>query len=424
MENEKNQSGAAGAALAEAEEDDFDFGKGEGEEGGEGSEGKGSEEKNENESAEENGEESGDGSDSGDSGSQDGDEAEGSQGDGEAAEGKSGDNSSEESSEGEDEKGKKGEGESQSKEADDFFSEGFKESGEEQEQESAFDFKTIAPELDVELEKGTKEEFTQKVKEKIEASRQEFKLDDYSPDAQMVIKFLNDHNGKIDDLFTNEKVVQLQGVMGLSPEDRVMSVRIGELTSAGLDREKATEQASAEIEELSTKEIKDIADGINEDASKLIQEEVKKIFGDREKIATQQKAKSEQQIQREVGELKNYVNSQESFMGIPITTEAKKNIVRAIDSGEFDDVTDKNPAESKFAAYMLARFGKKIAENIKAEMSEQNRKGHNAALGKATSTLHNSKQSAQQGSSGKQQQSRGDAKNFDDWKDEGIFGED
>ena len=73
---------------------------------------------------------------------------------------------------------------------------------------------------------------------------------------------------------------------------------------------------------------------------------------------------------------------------------------------------------------MFAKFGKKIVENYSAIASEQNRKGHNAAIDSSTDALHKSKRSAQKSGTGKQEGQKGKGKNFDTWADETLFDED
>lgn len=403
------------------EEDDFDFGKTEGSEDGEGSE-EGSKEGSKEDKKEEAGNKDGetdddnnksrDEEDSGDSsGEDDGGEEEGKEDADDATVAES--DKSVKGSE-----GKEGKREEEGKGEPDFFGEEFSEAGESGE-EKIIDLKPIAEGFGIKLEKGTTEEFRQKVNEKIEASKQEFKIDDYPADAQAIIKHLKENDGKIEDFFNNPTIVSLQSVIGLSPEQKVLYIRANELTNAGIEVEKAREQAEAEVDEWSTKEIKNRADLIDTDAKKLISEEIGKVVVNREEIVSKQTEKRKSEVVKEKENLKTYVNSQEEFMGLKLTPKAKQNIVQAIESGEFDSVTDKTPEASKFRAYMLEKFGKKIAENYSNTASEQNRKGHNEAVDKSTGALHKTKASAQKSTVGHQKtEGSGDKKNFETWTDD------
>lgn len=302
--------------------------------------------------------------------------------------------------------------EEEKKEGEDFFSSEFTQ--EEEKKPDAFDFKALANEFEIEAE--TKDDFKSKIAEKIEKAKQEFKIDNFSPDAQSVIKHLNENEGKIEDFFTNESIASLQSVLAMAPETKVLSVRVNELMSTGLKQEEATERAEEEIADLATRELKDMADKIDQDAKKLISQEVVHIVGEREKIVQKQKEVQQQKLQKEVTTLKNYVSSQEEFMGIKLTPTAKQNIVREIETGVFDSIADKTPEASKFAAYMIAKFGSKIVDNFVNKSAEKNREGYNAATEKHVNALHKTKDEAQGKKIGRTSQPKSGG-NFESWDD-------
>ena len=273
--------------------------------------------------------------------------------------------------------------------------------------------KKLASGLEVDLEKEDLSEFTTKVKQNIEAARQEFKLDEYPDDAKAIIKHLKENDGKIEDFFNNKNIVSLQSVINLDAEQKVRQVRINELKGAGITADKASAQADEEIEGLSTRELKNQADRIDNDARELISKEITKITGDRKAQAEQKRAAELKKMEQEIGHVKEYVKTQKEFLGIPLTDKAKQNIIRDIETGEFDRIANTAPESSKFAAYMLAKFGKNINEVLKKTAAEQNRKGFNAAVEKEKSALHKTKDSAQQTKSGHQQAKTGNEGKFD-----------
>lgn len=426
------------------EDDDFTFGKAE--EGGEGSGDEGSGKdggekaagKKEEDGSEEGAGAAGEGKEAG----KDGEGAGAADGSGEGGEGSGKEGAAEGAGEKGGESGKTGEdgageggaaskegaageggegGEGAGEKATDFFAEDLGEGGAGQE-DKGVDVKSFAMAFEVEAE--TQEELQTKLTEKIESAKKEVKLDGYTPDAQSIIKHLNDNDGKIEEFFENKTITSLQSVVGLDPDKKVLSVRTNELISSGLKPEQAAVQAKEEVEELGTRQLKDMADQIDTDAKGLISQEVKKIVGDRELIASQERVKGEAKTKAEIDNLKNFVNTQENFMGIELTPKAKAGIVREIESGAFDEIANKTPESSKFAAYMIAKFGSKILENYSNSASEQNRKGHNAAIEKSTSALHKTKEGAQTKKTGKQAQESGESKNFDSWADDSAFGED
>lgn len=255
--------------------------------------------------------------------------------------------------------------------------------------ESKRSLKEVAKNLDVDLEKEDDvTEFETKLKDKLSRSRQELNLDGYSDDAKALIKHLNENKGNVESFFTNKNIIGLQGVLSLDPETKVKNVRINELIQDGKSHDEATKTVDDEFKEMSTREIKDMAYDIDQQATKLIQDEVKKIVGDRELKIAAEKEKRETSLKLERSNLKNFIDKQESFLGLKLSSEAKRSILKDIDDGNFDRVLSENSEMSKFSSYMLRKYGDKILKKIESTVSESNRKGYNSALKKSTDALH------------------------------------
>ncbi len=304
---------------------------------------------------------------------------------------------------------------------DDFFGEEYKEGDGAAGEKKSFDVKGFAADFDIETEDPV--ELKTKLNEKIEGAKQDIKLDGYSADARGIIKHLNENKGELTDFFQNKEIASLQSIIGLPDEQKVLYVKTNEYVQAGMSKDEAIEKAETEVEEYGTREIKDIATKINTDANDLITTEINKIVGNKDEIISQQKVKANETKTKEVNALKDHINAQATFLGIKLTPKAKENIVRDLESGVFDQVANNNPASSKLAAYMIAKYGKKIVENYSTNASEQNRKGHNEAVDKQTGALHKTKESAQKTGAGKTEGQKGLQKNFGTWTDD-LFDED
>jgi hypothetical protein len=249
--------------------------------------------------------------------------------------------------------------------------------------------KEIGKKFDLDLEKeDDDEEFEAKLSEKLSKSRQEVNLDGYSDDAKALIKHLNENDGDVESFFTNKNIISLQSVLSLDAETKVRNVRLNELQSEGKTKAVAIEIVDTELKEMSTREIKDEADNIDSQAKKLIQAEVKRMVGDKELKAVADREKQTLLAQQERTKLKSYIEKQDNFLGLKLSVEAKKNIIKDIDSGDFDKLLNTNQEEQKFATYMLGKHGSKILKKIDATISESNRKGFNAATKKAVDALH------------------------------------
>ena len=281
-----------------------------------------------------------------------------------------------------------------------------------------FSYKNIAKKADIELDDDSEDEFLFKLSDKIEKSKQEVSLDKFTPDAQKVIKHLNENGGKIDDFFKNTKINSLQGIIGMDPATKVYTVRIQELVKSGMEQEEAQTQAETEVGELTRKELREAAENIDEGANKLIDTEINGIVAEREKFAEKERLKAQTTTALELKQIKNYIDKQDNFIGMKLTPEAKKAILADIESGEFDNIANKNKAVSKFNAYMMGKFGTKIYNKIKTTISEKSREAYNDALDKSTGALHKTKEEAQRGNTGRQKSESSEKKNFDTWGDD------
>lgn len=262
-------------------------------------------------------------------------------------------------------------------------------------EEKKISLKKIAKDLDVELEKeDDEEEFKSKFSEKLEKSKQEFKLDGYSDSAKAIIKHLNENGGDIESFFQNNQIAAMQSVLALDPETKVRNVRLQEVISSGVTKEEAIKQVDEEIKTWGLREIKDAAADIDDQAKKLINDEVKKIVGDQEMKAVAERQRREQQMIIERTNLKAFIDKQDNFLGLGLTPEAKKLILRDIDNGTFDKVLNQNPESVKFSSYMFSKYGAKIMKKISDSLSETNRKGYNAATRKALDALHKTEETA------------------------------
>lgn len=283
-------------------------------------------------------------------------------------------------------------------------------------------YKPLAKDLGIELENDTPEEFKTKVTAKIESAKQEFKLDGYPEEAKALVKHLKDNGGKVEDFLLNKDIVALQGVKNLDPEQKVLFVRTNELTRTGLSADKAQEQAATEIEEMSSRDLKNKAIEIDAEADGLISKEIKKITGDREAQIAKEREAVVTKTKAEITQLKSYVSNQTEFFGIELSEKAKQGIIRDIETGAFDDIANKSPESSKFTAYMIAKFGKNILDTLNKKSAEQNRTGYNAATEKSLNALHKTKEAAQQKQAGHQKSKSGETGKFDGFMD--AVGED
>lgn len=422
-----------GEAFAMSEEDEFlesgeeggsdgsDEGGSEGQEGSGDDSGDGSEGSGGNEEGDEG--ISGEGEENSDSGEGEGGEGSG-EGEGESEEGSGeGEGSGEEESAGEGEEGSGSSGEGEEGGSgdegggdEDFFADLSTEGDEggEEGEAPAVSFKKLGSALDIELEEGTPEELAAKINAKIDAAKQQVDLSKFDPEAQRLVKHLNDNGGKLGDFFVNPKIASLQSVLSLSAEDKFRTVRRTELSRAGGSQEEIEEQINSQLSEMPAQEIVRIASKIDDDVQKMIATEIEEIVGESEKAVENKQAEETEKAAKRRNNLKNFVQKQDNFLGLKLSDKAKQTIAKDIDSGRFDQVVDLTDEEIQFAAYMIKRQGGKITERFVKELAEKSREGYNKGLDKSTNKLHKNKTGAQGASTGHQEASGG-KKNFDNW---------
>jgi hypothetical protein len=370
----------------------------------EGSSGDGSEDSGEDGGAEGSGDE-GEGSEDGEGEGSEGDETSGSESGGKQGSGKAG-----EGEEGDDE-----EGEGEASGDFDFFGDEGEGDGEEDKPSTAISFKEIGNALEIELENDTKEEFTEKVKSRIEAAKQEVKLDEFDPEARRLVDHLNKNGGKLGNFFVNPAIVNLQNVLSMDAEDKVRMVRRTELSKDGnATQEEINKQIDEELSGMTAMQIVNTANQVDQNANKLIASEIDKIVGESEKVAKERQVQEQQRVEKSREDLKNFVHKQDDFLGLKLSDKAKSRIVKDIETGRFDKVVDLTDAEVRLAAYMIKQTGGKIKEQFTKRLAESSREGYNKATDKHTSKLHKNKEGAKASSSGHQEASKGQ-KNFDNW---------
>lgn len=367
-----------------------------------------------------NDDESGDASsDGGDVGGSDG-EAEGS-----GAESEGSQDGEEESSSGDssDEKGESEEGEEGSddgEQEEDIFADLSDESGEGDSSSTATrSFKDLGDALEIELENDTAEEFTKKVKSKIEAAKQEVNVDEFDPEAQRLVKHLNKNGGKLGSFFSNPAITKLQSVLSMDAEEKVKKIRYSELASKGGTQEEINAQIDEELTNMTASQIMGTANQVDENANKLIASEIDKIVGESEKNVKDKQTQEKQKVKESRDNLKNYVQKQDNFLGLKLSEKAKTIISRDIETGKVDEVVDLTDAEIRFASYMIKTRGGKIKEQFAKQLGEKSREGYNKATDKHTKKLHGSKEEAAGKSSGHQQSSQG-KKGYENWGDMDI----
>jgi hypothetical protein len=142
---------------------------------------------------------------------------------------------------------------------------------------------------------------------------------------------------------------------------------------------------------MSTRELKDLSDGYDGEIKKALNNEIVSILGDKETQIAAAKSKAESEIEVEKQNLIKYVDTQNDFMGVPLTEANKKGIINAINNGTFDLAVEQDPAKSKFNAFMFSKFYDKFVQQSKENANNASKAGYKKGLDKGTGTAYNTK---------------------------------
>jgi len=311
------------------------------------------------------------GSESGDDTGKEGDGSGKGSGEGEggAAEGKAGD-------------GKGGEGE----EGEDFFGD----INAAPEQETIEDFTPLASDLGIELEDPkSRTEFVEKVNNQVKEAQKKVDLSGYGEPTKKLISHLESGNADLATFFNNPKITQFNHFLTQTPEDKFAQVRASQLSKDGLEHDEIEAKIDEELENMSTRELKDQVDKFDQNIITARNSEIETIVGNEETRFSEAKTKAEATVKEEQNQLVQYVEKQEDFMGIPLSEANRKGIVNAIRNGSFDLAVEKSPAASKFNAFMLSRFGDKFMEQITEASKKSGDEGYRRGLKKGKGTAFN-----------------------------------
>lgn len=324
------------------------------------------------------------------------------------------DDSGKDKSESEQDKGKGKEKEKEGKEEDseeeeaEFF-DSLIEDDSEKEKTGEIDFSSFSEDLELEFseEENAKDKntFVQKVKQKIQEAQQEFNLNEYPEHTRNLIQYIAKSDGDAMKIFENPSITKSQSIIGMDAEDKVAVVIENQLRSQGVRAEDIDARVEEELNKLSTREIKDAADKINENARNNIKAEIQKIAGDQEKIVEKSRQQQQQVVQQQRENFKKAVDQSDSFLGLKLTDKAKATIKRDLDAGIVEKTSDIKDPYIALNAYIIKKFGKDIEKHIQSKLAESSREGYNKASDKHKQRLHNTKGSAQ----GKQAGGRQDA---------------
>lgn len=252
-----------------------------------------------------------------------------------------------------------------------------------------------AKELELTLEEDekelTKEAFVERVKEKIESSKEKFNYQHIPEDVLDVVKFFAEDGGTTADLLSDHDVVLAEVYLSMDSESKFLRFQSDKLERNGLDKE----SAAARAQELwDQKPEKEQAQAIAEIDSQIIafkNQAIKEVVGKRKEIVQKQKVQAEAKAKAERTRMVDIIKGMTEFMGMQIPKEVNDKLVRKIENGDIDKVLNNVAAKARVNAFMIELFGKQINETSKKILSDTSRESYNKGVQKLIEKNHNVK---------------------------------
>lgn len=295
--------------------------------------------------------------------------------------------------------------------------------GEEGDQnKTVFDFKKVGDKLGLDfgdVEEVDEDTFTQKYNEKIESAKQEFKLDKYSEPAQKLIEYLNQEDADPFEFFNNNTITNINSLMSLSPDDKYRQVRSEELRqNKPTDDDRSVDEIiDSELENMSTRQVKDWADNVNSELKKIRQDEQTKLLGDFDNRLKQSKEEAEKQLQKRNETYVSILTNTENMFGLPLGENARNYIKREIENGNVEKFRSQLTEQQVLDAYLFSKYGNKVIDNYKKQIEKSGAENYNKGIDKMKGKYHDeSNVGSFSGKRGKQKVDR--VGKFSSWGDE------
>ena len=259
------------------------------------------------------------------------------------------------------------------------------ESNEGETKQNQISLKALSEKFGVKLKDETEDEFIQRLNEKIESSKQEFKLDGYNDVTKKLIQHMNTEGSNVADFFNNKRIVDYNDVLNMGIEEKYRAIKLAEYG----DNDNALEKIDEELSNMSTRELKDFSDDVDSRLREGINKEIETVVESHEK---EQKAKQDVLMankEKFIDTIVSQVKSTNDFLGFKLNDDIKNSLVNNIRNGEFEKVTQDDEASVKFLGYMMKKYGKNLLEGIETRVKREKLSSYNEGLKKSMQTMYN-----------------------------------
>lgn len=252
-----------------------------------------------------------------------------------------------------------------------------------------------AKELEIELEEGveslTRQEFFEKVKNKIESSKEQFSYQGIAEENLPIVKYFAEEGGSVAELLNDNDVVLATSLLNMSDKEKFLMMKKQGFVNAGLTEEEASERAEEMFDGLSEDDMARAVKKIDQDLIAFKKHAIGEVVKLKNAINAKENERIAAKAQAEQAEMIKAVNSMEKFFEMNLPADVKAKIVEKIKSGDVDKFFSQSLASAKLNAYLIAKFGKQVTELQKKIMNTKSAKSYNKGVEKFIEKNHGKK---------------------------------
>ena len=238
-----------------------------------------------------------------------------------------------------------------------------------------------ATELGFELPEGdetwTKDLFTAAVKADLEENKQKLNLDDYDPEVQVIIDFVNNNDGSLAALAMDPAIQGLNEISLMDSESFFEHMYTLNVDPDGtMDQTVLQEQINQRIENIPEAEREAYLDKFKADTVKsrlkpAIDKRISEINKSKSDFRERQVQISAQVHTAKKTKMAKLVDEMTNIAGLTINDKTKAYLKKNIENENLFQEHDKNEAEYQLLGFLFKKFGPKIAEMYGSVISDR-----------------------------------------------------
>lgn len=238
-----------------------------------------------------------------------------------------------------------------------------------------------ATELGFELPEGeeswTQNSFTTAVKSEIEESKQKLNLDEFDPEVQTIIDYVNNNDGSLGALAMDSTIRRLNEISFMDSESFFEYMYALDVDPAGtMEKDALQAQVDQRIENIPEADRDEFFDKFKNDTIKsrfkpAIDDRIEAINKEKSDFRERQVAIGEKAHNSKKLKMINIVDNMTNIAGLAINDKTKSFLKKNIENENLFQEHNKNEAEYQLLGFLFKKFGPKIAEMYGSVITDQ-----------------------------------------------------